>query len=65
MPEPTGQIHHTSLTFDCKPRLKKLTCGLINPERKLRLQLLERGCVVTGTSLVNRNKMTIHFSKKL
>lgn len=65
VPDTPGQMYEMSLTFDRKPRLKKLTCSLINPERKVLFKILAAGCVVTRVEALSRNMTRVHFCKKI
>lgn len=64
MSEPS-KIYNCFVLIDAKPRLKKLSCGLVDPMRTLRYKLLASGCVVTGSTWVSRNKLKVHYDKRL
>lgn len=60
-----SRIYNASLVIDAKPRLKRLSCGLINPERRAIYKLLASGCVVTGSTWVTRNKLRLYYDQRL
>lgn len=60
-----SRIYNASIVIDAKPRLTRLSCGLVNPQRKLIMELTAAGCVVTGCERISRTRIRICYDKRL
>ncbi len=61
-----NQYANYTVTFTRRPLLKKLSCGLINPERTIIHKMMERrGCALVGVEEIGHKRVRYAFKKKV